>query len=147
MSYAEGTSVPIDRSKTEIERILTKYGADQYSSGWAEGRAVIMFRMKDRFIRIDMPLPINGKAKNKKGHILSKSSVESEIRRRWRCMVLYVKAKLESVESEIVTFEDAFMAHIVLPDRQTVSQFMSQQIAEAYTSGAMPKQLLLGSGG
>jgi len=37
--YAEGTSVPADRSRAEIERTLTRYGADQFAYGWrATGR-------------------------------------------------------------------------------------------------------------
>jgi len=31
--YAEGTEVPIDRSKAEIERVLAKYGADEFVYG------------------------------------------------------------------------------------------------------------------
>lgn len=136
--------MPVDRSKAEIERILAKAGADQFSSGWTNEKAIIMFRMKERFIRIEMSMPVKGKAKNKKGWVLGEESLAKETRRMWRAMVLYVKAKLASIESGIVTFDDAFMAHIVLPNKQTVSQFISPQITEAYAHGNMPKTLLLG---
>jgi hypothetical protein len=37
-------------------------------------------------------------------------------------LLLANKAKLSSVEDGIETFEDAFLAHIVMPDGTTVSQ-------------------------
>lgn len=139
--YAEGTTVPAERSRAEVEKILMKYGADQFAGGWAEAKAVITFRMKGRFIRVEMPMPEKGKTRDKRGYSISQAQAEQEVRRRWRAMVLYIKAKLESVESEIVSFEEAFMAHIVLPNRQTVSQFMQPQIESAYSNGQMPKLL------
>jgi hypothetical protein len=141
--FAEGTSVPVDRSRAEMERILMKYGADQFSSGWTAEKAVIMFRLRARYVRVEMPLALAGKTwgPNKGKHLHSQDSAAKENRRRWRALVLYVKAKLESVESEIVSFEQAFMAHIVLPNKQTVGEFMQPQIESAYQSGQMPKQL------
>jgi hypothetical protein len=139
--YAAGTEVPADRSKAEVERLLVKNGADQFSSGWTDEKAVIMFRMKERYIRIEMPIAVYMKTQNQRGYYLGTEQVAQENRRRWRALLLYVKAKLESVESEIVSFEEAFMAHVVLPNRQTVSQFMHPQIESAYGSGQMPKAL------
>lgn len=141
MSYAENTSVPADRSRAECERILTKYGADQVSSGFTKEKVAVMFRMRERYVRITMPLPIAGITFNKKRIRMGKECVERETRRRWRAMVLYIKAKLESIESEIVSFDTAFMGHLVLPNSQTVSEFMQPQIEAAYKGGAMPKQL------
>ncbi len=141
MSYAKGTSVPVDRSKAEVERVLTRYGADQFSSGWTGEKAVIMFRIKNRYIRIDLPLAIYMKTRNKRGVYLGKEHIEQENRRRWRALLLYVKAKLESVESNIVSFETAFMAHVVLPNRQTVGEYLSPQIEAAYRDGNMPNLL------
>ena len=43
-----------------------------------------------------------------------------EVRRRWRALLLVIKAKLESVESGIETFEEAFASQIVLANGQTV---------------------------
>jgi len=143
--YAKRTTVPIDRSKAEIEKTLIKYGADQFSGGWMTDKAVMLFRMRERYIRIEMPTaklsPPTPSWNKKKGHFYTQDSVDQENKRRWRSLLLYVKAKLDSVESEIVSFEEAFMAHIVLPNKQTVSQFMQPQIEAAYQSGDMPKQL------
>jgi hypothetical protein len=35
--------------------------------------------------------------------------------RRWRALLLMIKAKVEAVESGVVTFEDEWLAHFVLP--------------------------------
>lgn len=139
--YAEGTTVPVDRSRAEIEHIVRKYGADQMNSGWTTEKAVVMFRMKDRYIRVDMPLAIAGVTLDKRRYKMSQNQVDQENRRRWRALVLYIKAKLESVDSGIVSFEQAFMAHIILPNKQTVGEYMQPQIENAYQSGDMPKAL------
>lgn len=43
-------------------------------------------------------------------------------RQRWRALALVIKAKLEAVGTGIVTFEEEFLAHIVLPSGRTVTQ-------------------------
>lgn len=133
--YAEGTSVSTDRSRAEIEGICRKYGADQFVSGWDGFSAKVAFKMKGRFVRIELPIMVYGKSKTKRGITMGRDHCDSENRRRWRCLVLYVKAKLESVASEIVTFEEAFLAHIVMPSGQTVGAHCVGQISTAYESG------------
>ena len=140
--YADNTSVSVDRSKAEVEKILTKYGADQFSSGWTGDKIVVMFRMNNRYIRIEMSTPTKGDiGRVIRGGYSVEEKVAAENRRRWRALVLYVKAKLESVESNIISFEEAFMAHIILPNGKTVGQFMQPQIESAYKSGEMPTLL------
>ncbi len=145
MSYAKNTRVPAERSKAEVEKLLMRWGADHFSSAWAPKKAIIMFRMNERFIRIEMPMPTLEPATpswdRKDGLYYSQDKVDQEIRRRWRAMILYVKAKLESVESGIVSFEEAFMAHVVMPNKQTVGQVLLPQIKSAYESGKMPPLL------
>jgi hypothetical protein len=48
---------------------------------------------------------------------------------------LVIKAKLEAVEGGITTFEDEFLAHIVLPDGQTVAHHVRPRIEAVYSSG------------
>ena len=62
---------------------------------------------------------------------------EQACRQRWRALALVIKAKLEAVESGITTFEDEFLAHIVMPDGQTVATHIKPRIAEAYEGGRM----------
>lgn len=138
--YAEDTTVPVERSRAEIEKICTNYGAERFATGWDKNQAMVMFRMKDRYVRIELPLPILGDLnasswERKDGLFYSTDKLAQETRRRWRCLVLYIKAKLDSVESQIVSFEEAFLSHIVLPNGQTVGQSTLPHIAETYRTG------------
>lgn len=157
MSFAEGTSVPAERSRAEIEMLLRRYGASQFVSGWAEGKAVIGFTAHGRQLRFVLKMPSKNEQrfthapprKNAafKDQLVERSSTdalklyEGEIRRLWRALNLVIKAKLEAVESGIASFEEEFMPWVVLPDGSTVGQFMSPQIERAYASGEMPSLL------
>ena len=57
MRYAQKTMVSTDRSKAEIEGMLTRYGASQFVSGWQGTRAAIGFEASGRKIRFELPLP------------------------------------------------------------------------------------------
>lgn len=138
MKYAAKTSVPVERSKQEIERTLKRYGADQFASGWRQGAAVITFRLKNRYVRVGLPLP-DRKA------FSSQARFEQAERQRYRALALSIKAKLESVEAGIETFDSAFMSHIILPDGRTVGETLRPQIEEAYKSGKMPPLLEYGT--
>ena len=147
--YAEKTSVASDRSRSEIEKTLVRYGADQFMYGWQDDKAIVGFRMSGRMIKFILPMPDRSAREfthtPNKGQRRSDDAVsqafEQAIRQRWRALSLVIKAKLEAVETGITVFDDEFMAHIVLPDGQTVGQFMRPQIAVAYDEGNMPPLL------
>lgn len=151
--YAETTSVSSEKSRSEIERTLERYGADGFMYGWEGRNVTIMFRMKSRMIRffIEMPDKSNDEfmLTPSRGNIRSTDAAlkawEQACRQRWRALALVIKAKLEAVEAGISEFEEEFLAHIVLPDGQTVGQYMLPQVATVYETGRMPK-LLPGSG-
>jgi len=146
--YAENTEVPVDRSKAEIEKTLMRYGADQFVYGTMIGRAMIAFRANAKFVRFTLPLPARDSdefSRTPTGRSRTKEAASreygQEIRRRWRALSLSIKAKLEAVETGITTFEQEFMAHIVLPDGTTVAEYMIPQIEQAYESKKMPEAL------
>ena len=145
MSFAENTSVPVERSRAEIETLLRKYGAEQFVSGWSSKDARIQFFVHGRYVRFVLELPDlqekrftvtprYGKARSQDD---ARRLYEQEVRRLWRSLTLVVKAKLEAVESKIATFENEFMANIVMPDGKTVSEHVVPMIAKAYESGKM----------
>lgn len=141
MSYAEGTSVPVDRSQGEIRKILGKYGATGFAFGENGPRAMVAFEMSGRRIRFDLPLPQHQVTRDKKGYFMSEKQVDAETRRRWRCLVLAIKSKLECVESGISTFEEEFLAYVVLPNGRTMGQVAIPQIARSYENNEMPPLL------
>ena len=148
MQYASGTSVDADRSKMEIEKTLRRYGAESFVSGWGNGQVVIGFRMKSRNIRFNLPIPGRDEYKTTTGgrKRWSEPAVDEAwsqaIRQRWRALALVVKAKLEAVESGITTFEEEFLAHIVLPGGKTVWEETRGTIKIAYDTGKVPELLL-----
>lgn len=152
--FAEGTTVPVEKSRAEIERLITRYGATQFVSGWSGDVAVIGFTASKRQIRFRLKLPspkeerfthVEGKyIRRERPAGAAQNAYEAAVRQIWRALALVVKAKLEAVDAGISTLEEEFMAQIVLPDGSSVSDFMAPQLARAYASGDMPAQLLLG---
>lgn len=149
--YAASTDVSSSKSRDEIERILTRYGADQFMYGWQDSAAVVAFRANDRRVRFVLPLPSREDpafTTYKQGAVMFRRA-ETEItkryeqatRQRWRALALVIKAKLEAVECGISQFEDEFLANIMLPNGETVGDWMRPQVAEAYRVGSMPSLL------
>ncbi len=146
--YAQDTEVTSEKSRMEIERTLTRYGADQFMYGWKDTAAVIAFRAKGRNIRFMLPMPSKNDRKffkDGRGAIRSPerqvAAWEQDTRQRWRALALCIKAKLEAVASGITQFDDEFMAQIVLPNGQTMSEHAQPLIARAYETGEMPPLL------
>ena len=148
--YAAATSVSVEKSKAEIERIFQKYNATQFAYGWDQQKAMIGFHLQKRAIRIVLKLPDKqqfartpaGKRERKPDAILK--AWEQACRQSWRALALVIKAKLEAVESGIASFEDEFLAYTVLPNGQTAGQWLEPQIDKALKRGRMPKLLPAG---
>jgi hypothetical protein len=108
-------------------------------------RATVQFQANNRIIRfeISLPNPADPAYKRIKNSYLQRSGagvlkvVEQTTRTRWRALLLVIKAKLESIESGIATFDDEFLAHIVLPNQQTVAQYIGPTVARMYETGRM----------
>lgn len=145
--YAASTTVSSNKSRDEIERTLTRYGADQFMYGWQDDNAMIAFRANDRRVRFILPLPdrqhpdFTRHSKGLRDPAAAERLYEQAIRQRWRALALVIKAKLEAVEAGISEFEDEFLAHVMLPSGQTVGEWMRPQVADSYLSGAMPPML------
>jgi hypothetical protein len=56
MPYAARTTVPVDRTKAEIETTLTKYGADRFAYFVEPKGAVVIFEAHRRRLRFNLPL-------------------------------------------------------------------------------------------
>ena len=150
--FASQTEVSPEKSRAEIERNLLRYGADQFMYGLRAEAAMIAFRAHGRNIRfiLPMPRPDEQRFTHKKDHYgyprklgsaQAAAKWDQEIRSRWRALALVIKAKLEAVESGIAEFEDEFLAHVVLPNGQTMGDHARPLIARAYESGTMPPLL------
>lgn len=146
--FAIDTDVPVERSRMEIEATLIRYGADRFMYFAEKTRAIIIFEAKERRLKFELPLPQiddpevthgGGEHRRKRRNAgTDLRAVAAQLTRaRWRGLALCIKAKLEAVESGIESFEDAFLAHVVLPDGSTVGQHVSPAIARTYATGTM----------
>jgi hypothetical protein len=147
--FAESTSVSVEKSRAEIEKLIVRYGATATAFMSAAGRALIMFEAKNRKVVFELPLPdIADKTfvRDGRGSVRTlprrQEAWEQACRQRWRALALVIKAKLEAVESGITTFEDEFLAHIMMPDGQTVGAHVKPTIENWYATGKV--QPLLG---
>ena len=134
--FAANTIVPVAKSRMEIEQLLERHKAKQYGTAvdYDLRTARVQFRLHDRIVRFTVALP------DSKTFGSGKRMEQAE-RQRWRALLLVIKAKLESVESKIETFEQAFLANVVLPNDKTVAETIAPHIAVAYKEGRMPRQL------
>jgi hypothetical protein len=55
--YAEKTTVSSEKSRSEIEHTLRRYGATGFAYGWQSNRAIIQFEAKKKRVRFELPLP------------------------------------------------------------------------------------------
>lgn len=142
------TTVPVERTRAEIERMLVGYKATKFATLWSETGTIIVFEMSDRRIRFNLDMPdkkdfeLDPRSTYKKRSASRTQSVyDQECRRRWRALALVIKAKLEAVETGITTLEQEFLAHIVLPNNATVGEWAAEQLQRSYMTGKMPPLL------
>ncbi len=147
--YANQTNVPADRSRSEIERTLTRYGADSFMCGTRGSTTAVQFEVNGRriFFRLELPNPDSleythsstGRVRRSQAQALE--AWEQACRQRWRALALIVKVKLEPVEAGISSFELEFLPYTVLPNGGTVGDWALPQIALVYETGQMPPML------
>jgi hypothetical protein len=147
--YAEDTAVSSDRSISEIRATLRRYGAGGFTFGEQGQRALVGFEMSGKLVRFELRFPDpsgpsftrtpTGKTRTETA---AREAWEQAIRQSWRALALVVKAKLEAVAAGIATFEEEFLAYLVLPGGQTVGARALPEVEAAYRSGAAPRLLL-----
>lgn len=151
--YAESTNVSSDASRAEIERTLARYGAQSFMYGWDQDKAIVGFIANGRQVRFLLPMPSRDAREFthtperglRRDAGAQEKAYEQAVKQRWRALALVIKAKLEAVEAGIVSFDEEFGMHFLLPSGETVGQWVAPQIERVYAQGAMPA-LLPGGG-
>lgn len=128
MAYAERTKVGVSQTRADIETALRKHGADAFGFSQDGQIANLAFRLAGFTYRFRLTLPEQDQA----------------ARSRWRALFLVIKAKLEGVAAGIETMEEAFLAHTVMQDGNTVGDWLSPELASAKQLGKLPQRLALG---
>ena len=126
MAYAEKTPVSVVDTIAEIRRIIVKHGGAQFVFGVSDDHVLIGFTKNGRQVRLQVP---------------QNSKEEQRNKALCRALLLVTKAKLEAVAAGVSVFEDEFLASVVLPDGQLVSQQARPSIAAAYEGRTMPPLL------
>jgi hypothetical protein len=141
--YAENTQVPAGRSRDEIERTLTRYGAAAFGYAVQRDQAMIEFLMHGYRVRFVIDLPDPGDPQftetetgRPRQPAVARSEYEKACRQRWRVLALVTKAKLEAVEAGVVTFQREFLPYIVLPSSGlTLGQVIEPKLDDLTGSG------------
>lgn len=151
--YAQTTEVAPEKTRTDIERVLTRYGATGFIYGWEGDQHMLAFQIEGRRIQFALTMPDRNsdefryKKINQHSYVETRTKAQQQIaweqacRQRWRAFLLIITAKLEAVDAGITTIESEFLAHIALPGGQTVGQWLQPQLEDTYRSGRMPPLL------
>ena len=132
--YAEGTTVPVEKSRQDIESLVKRHGATTFASAWQSDRFVVIFEMHGKRLRFDVPAPDPKKYRDDK-------KWKAEERRRWRALLLILKAKLELVAAGDADFESEFLSQISLPNGNTVGGMLLPQLEALLRGEKMPPLL------
>lgn len=147
MAYAANTEIPFERSISEIIGLLRKTGADQIGQMESRDTFTLQFTMSDRMIRFRVHFPTPEQIAKTLGPRQDVHRATEQWRRqRGRALLLVIKAKLESVESDVESFEQAFLANVVLADGSTLYERVQEPIALEYQTGKPNMMLLEGPG-
>ncbi len=152
MGYAEGTTVSISKSLMDIDALTARYGAANYSYWKQEKTTTIAFEIDGIGVRIAVNMPERDseeytrtdKGKPRSPDVADKAWNQA-CKSRYRALHLVVKAKLESVETGIATFEEEFLAFIVLPNGYTIGENILPKLNEL-TAGRVSTSKLLTQG-
>jgi hypothetical protein len=135
MPYAARTGVAPAKTRTDIEHELEKRGASQFGFNREGRRSVVAFTLQGLQVRLELVMPDPEERRfthTTQGRLRSASSqadaYNQEVRRRWRALLLVVKAKLVAVDEGITSLEREFLADVVLDTGRTVIEEMRPSI-------------------
>ena len=141
--YASKTDVPVSRSRDEIERTLTRFGATAFAYMNQGNRVAIAFEIKNIRVSMTMTLPDREPYRlDSRGKVRTSTAIEKDweqaCRQRWRTLANAIKAKLAMVDDGLSTVEREFLADIMTPNGQTVGEIIAPEIEAIGRSGKVP---------
>ncbi|HEX2864752.1 MAG TPA: hypothetical protein VHN99_09300 [Deinococcales bacterium] len=146
--FAADTTVPVEKTKVELERLVKAHGADGFAQGSKGTRAQVQFEMRGRQLRFVLHLPdaTDREVTHSRGGVRrtpaqAREALAQADRTRWRALLLVIKGKLEAVASGVVDFQEEFLPQTVMPNGQTLAEWALPQVARAYETRGMPPML------
>jgi hypothetical protein len=146
--YAEGTSVDVLSSQAEVLKHLARFGIGKHAFLTDEESASVAFEWEGLSYRLTINTPsleefLKTPTGQDRTELQAVKFRTEEAKRRWRSLVLLVKAKTVAVEDQIATFEQEFMPYLVTSSGESLFEAMQPQIEKARTLGGKV-QLALG---
>jgi hypothetical protein len=152
MTYAQDTSVSVEKTRAELEKLLNQNKCEGFGYVTDHKSARIQFQIQGKFVRFNLPLPDKNDRKfshYKRGHQTHTRTPEGTMkeweqacRASWRALFMCVKAKLVAISVGITTFEEEFLAHIVMANGRTVGEMAIPAVRQSYLTGKMPESFL-----
>ena len=156
--FAQDTTVPIAKSRGEIDSLLRAWGCGQiqWSDDYERGRVRLQFvwqRQERAYLaRFDLQLPsdadLRSRAKDGRSQKFSEPKyrklMEGNGRREHRALALFIKAALNAVEDGIISPEQVFLPYLVGRDGRTLAEAAIPRLPQLLAGGDV--HLLLGPG-
>lgn len=146
--YAQGTAVPVDRSIAELKANVRRFGAEEFGYVESGTEATVGFVWSGYRVEMSITLPNADDAEfatSPSGRLRTDGQIDSlvarEARRRWRSLKEVVKILCVAVDDGVLTFEQAFLSHLVLGNGRTVGHTLLPMLQEAKGRGALPGSL------
>jgi hypothetical protein len=142
-SYKD-TRVSVDQTQGAIRRMLQYHNAKgvQFREDWAANTLGFSFIHAKKTETAEIPMIVHMHIqiwpKGKKPWDATESSRQQRERQVWRALYWYLKAQLEAVEFGLRTFEDAFLADVVVQDGRTVGDVIREGLVEGKMRLALP---------
>lgn len=139
--FAEGTSVEANRSIAEVEALVDRHGGEAFMYAKAPEQAAVEFWLCDRRLRFIVPFPPRDSeqftttptGRRRKSDAAGDNAHRQEINRRWRSLLLVLKAKFAAIDDEIAEFDAEFMGKIVDPATgKTLGEQLQPLVARSY---------------
>ena len=151
-TYARQTTVPVERSVAEVQRLLRRFGAGDFAQFTSEQRETagvvfarlgISYRMTFRLPREEEFLQ-TPQGRMRTSDKMVEQAHQQEVRRLWRSLALLVKAKLVAVEDGIADFEQEFLPAAMLESGATIAEEGVPRLLEAAKTGRLGALAMLG---
>jgi hypothetical protein len=147
MSYASGTSVPVERSKAELSTVLAAHGCDDVCIGdsAAQRKIMILFSYREIRCRLTIPTPALQEerfrltaTKRRRTPDEAAEAWRQEMRRVWRVIVLTVKARFEEIDNALFTPAQALVSWALLADGTTIHDRADAAVKRLSEHGSPP---------
>jgi hypothetical protein len=148
--FAQDTTVPISRSRGEIDNLLRDWGATgvQWTDEWEAGVVTLRFQWphQDSVFRARIRIVLPGRddfheeAIDKRTGILSENKMEKLLaargKREHRLLLIMLKSLLNAVDAGVVSDIDAFLPYLEGSDGRTVGEVAAENLPKLASGSA-----------